>query len=331
MELHKRLRRLRYHPTIRDLIRETYLTPQDLVAPIFIKHGSNLKIPIPPMPGYFQWSIDRLEEKIHEILEVGLSSVLLFGIPEVKDSVGSDSYDPQGIIQRAIRRIKSIAPDLLVISDICFCEYTDHGHCGVMNDKTGRMDLDNDETLALLVRQAVSHAQAGTDVIAPSGMIDGMVQAIRYGLDQAGFSHIPILSYSIKYCSTLYSPFRVAAEGPPRFGDRRTYQMDPANGKEALREASLDLIESADILMVKPAHTYLDIIHRVKEAYPTIPLGAYHTSGEFAMLKAAINNGWIPESTMMEVLTAIKRAGADFIITYCAEEAARYLKNQHLG
>jgi porphobilinogen synthase len=322
-----RLRRLRHNRIVRDLVRETRLHTDDLVLPLFIKHGTDIKKPIASMPGQFQISVDRLEEELKSISALGIKSVLLFGIPGEKDALGKDSYSDNGIIQTAIPVIKKIAPHLLVITDVCFCEYTDHGHCGIMTECNGQHDLDNDQTLELLVKQAVSHAQAGADVIAPSGMLDGMVQALRAGLDNAGFKHIPILSYSVKYASSMYGPFRDAAEGAPKFGDRRTHQMDTANIEEALRECELDVAEGADMLMVKPAHTYLDVIKSVKQTFPALPLGAYHTSGEFAMIKAAAEKGWINErAAVMEVLTAIRRAGADFIITYFAKDVAEWLR-----
>lgn len=321
-----RLRRLRQHKGIRDFVRETHLKINDLVLPLFIKHGHGVKNPIPSMPGHFQLSVDMLEEELQTITTLGINNIILFGIPEHKDALGQDSYNDKGIIQTAIPIIKKIAPHLLVISDICFCEYTDHGHCGVIKEHAGDYHLDNDKTLDLLIKQAVSHAKAGTDIIAPSGMIDGMVQAIRQGLDAAGYQHLPILSYAVKYSSAMYGPFRQAAEGAPQFGDRSTHMMDIANCNEALRECALDVAEGADMLMVKPAHAYLDIICRVKQAYPEIPLGAYHTSGEFAMIKAAAQQGWIDErNAALEVLTAIRRAGADFIITYFAKQAAEWL------
>lgn len=320
-----RLRRLRQHPVLRDLIRETEVNLKDLIFPLFIKGRKGKKQPIEAMPGLFQIPIQLLSQEIEEILKLGLTSVLLFGIPPHKDHLGSDSYHEEGIIQEAIRTIRSASPDLLIFSDLCFCEYTDHGHCGYLSQRNGKIDLDNDKTLELLVKQAVSHAQAGVDVVAPSGMIDGMVAAIRHGLDQARFEHIPILSYSVKYQSCLYGPFRNAAEGAPRFGDRSTYQMDTANAKEAVREAHLDVEEGADMLMVKPAHAYLDVIYRVKQAYPYIPLGAYHTSGEFAMIKAAAEKKWLDEKkAVSEILHGIRRAGADFIITYYAKEFAEW-------
>ncbi len=328
-----RLRRLRLSPHTRSLARETQLNLDQLILPLFIIHGKGIKNPIASMPGHFQHSIDNLEAEINEIQSLGIKNIILFGIPEHKDAIGSDSYADNGIMQRAIPEIKKWAPNLLIISDVCFCEYTDHGHCGVWlrnltNDAKASHNptssiIDNDATLELLVKQAISHARAGVDIIAPSGMIDGMVQALRYGLDGAGFQHLPILSYSAKYSSSMYGPFREAAQGAPSFGDRRSHQMDYANSKEALRECALDIAEGADMLMVKPAHTYLDVICRVKQNFPELPLGAYHTSGEFAMIKAAAEKGWVDERTSaMEVLTAIRRAGADFIITYYAKEAA---------
>ncbi len=321
-----RLRRLRGHENLRQLIRETQLSVSDFVQPLFIHHDKNIFNPISSMPGQAQISVDKLEEEIKNITALKIPSVLLFGIPVHKDGEGSSSWHPEGVIQRATKEIKRVNPDMLVIGDVCFCEYTDHGHCGVMNDKSGRVDLDNDATLEILCKQAVSLVQAGVDIIAPSGMIDGMVHAIRNALDKAGFDHIPILSYSVKYASCMYGPFREAAEGVPKFGDRKSYQMDPANGKEALRECQHDLLEGADMLMVKPAHTYLDVIARVKDKFPDVPLGAYHVSGEYAMLKAAAKNGWLDEKrSVLEVLTSIKRAGADFIITYYAKEVAAWL------
>lgn len=324
-----RLRRLRKNSTIRDLVRETHLSVDKFVLPLFIKHGSGIKNPIPSMPGQFQISLDRLAEEIEEVDKLGIKSVILFGIPEQKDGLGSDSYSENGIVQRAIPIIKKAAPNLLIMSDICFCEYTDHGHCGVINQQetAQEVDVDNDETLALLAKQAVSHANAGAGVIAPSGNMDGMVQVIRDALDKALYQHIPILSYSVKYASGMYGPFRQAAEGAPKFGDRRTYQMDFANTNEAIRECALDIAEGADMLMVKPAHTYLDVIFRVKQMYPELPLCAYHTSGEYALLKAASEKSWIDErKSVLEVLTSIRRAGADFIITYYAKDVAIWLK-----
>jgi len=319
-----RMRRLRKSPQLRNLVRETNLNINKLILPIFIRHGSGIKKPVAGMPGHFQLSVDQLEEEVRAASALGIRQILLFGIPEQKDALGQDAYSDQGIIQQAIPVIKEAVPDMLIISDICFCEYTDHGHCGVLCGTDN--DVHNDQTLELLKKQAVSHARAGVDIVAPSGNMDGMVQAIRQALDEAGFKHLPILSYSVKYASSLYDPFREAAEGAPGFGDRRRYQMDYGNVEEAIRECSLDVAEGADMLMVKPAHAYLDVICRVKQAYPALPLCAYHTSGEYAMIKAAAEKGWVNErKTAMEVTTAIQRAGADFIITYYAKELAQWL------
>jgi porphobilinogen synthase len=297
--------------------------------PLFIRHGTGTKKPIISMPGHFQFSIDQIGPEIKNILTLGIEKIILFGVPAEKDPLGKDSYSDQGIIQSAIPVIKSIAPHLLIITDVCFCEYTDHGHCGFISHTLGDDDVDNDETLKLLVKQAVSHAKSGADIVAPSGMIDGMVKAIREGLDHSGFHHVPILSYSAKYASSMYGPFREAAEGAPTFGDRRSLQIDFANSHEAIRECALDIKEGADMLMVKPAHTYLDIISRVKLTYPALPLGAYHTSGEFAMIKSAAEKGLISEEmAILEILTSIRRAGADFIITYFAKDAASLLRHK---
>lgn len=316
-----RMRRLRRTPQLRSLLQENTVSVSDLVLPLFIKAGNNIKNPISSMPGHFQLSLDHLSAEIEEIKQLNIPAVILFGIPEEKDAMGSSALDDNGIIQQSIKLIKKIAPELLVITDLCFCEYTDHGHCGVMN--ADGQTVDNDKTLELLGIQAVSHARAGADIIAPSGMMDGMVKAIRAALDQHHFQDIPILSYAVKYASAFYGPFRVAAEGAPQFGDRKTYQMNPANANEALREAALDVAEGADMLMVKPAQNYLDIIYRVKQSFPALPLCAYQVSGEFAMIKAAGEKNWIDEkAVMMETLLAIKRAGADFIITYFAKEVA---------
>lgn len=322
-----RLRRLRQHPKLRDLVRETTVSVHDLICPLFIKQGIDRKIAISTMPGQYQLSLNEVAEEATRIYELGIPAVLLFGIPTHKDSSGSDAYNDNGIVQQAIRLIKKAVPDLLIISDICCCEYTDHGHCGAISQCRGHHDVDNDETLILLAKQAISHVQAGADMVAPSGMIDGMVAAMRQALDNENFTHIPILSYSVKYATSLYGPFREAAEGAPKFGDRSTYQMDIANGREALREAELDIAEGADILMVKPATLYLDIIHRLKATYPQLPLAAYHVSGEYAMIKAAAQQGWINEQKVVtETLIAIKRAGADMIITYHAQDYAQWLR-----
>lgn len=327
-----RPRRLREKSVIRNLVQEIQLNPDKFVFPLFIKQGSGIKNPISSMPGHFQISVDHLEEEILSLTALGIKSVLLFGIPEHKDSLGTDSYSDTGVVQTAISLIKKRAPHLLVISDLCFCEYTDHGHCGVVVQHDGQaadeVEVDNDKTLALLAKQAISHAQAGADILAPSANMDGMVHAIRSALDAAGFKNKPILSYSVKYASSMYGPFRQAAEGAPKWGDRRSYQMDYANRREAVRECALDVAEGADMLMVKPAHTYLDIIHVVKQAFPMLPLAAYHTSGEFALIKAAAQQGWLDEQqAVLEVLTAIHRAGADFIITYYAKEVASWLRD----
>jgi porphobilinogen synthase len=271
-------------------------------------------------------TLDELPGEVREIESLGIPAVILFGIPEHKDAFGSDAYSETGVIQQAVRAIKAAAPQLLVITDVCFCEFTDHGHCGIVHERGGVHDVDNDATLEILVKEAVSQANAGADMIAPSGMMDGMIQALRRGLDEASFTHIPIMSYAAKYASAFYGPFREAAQSTPQFGDRRTYQMDPANGTEALREVALDLAEGADILMVKPALSYLDVIHRVKTAHPDVPLAAYNVSGEFAMVQAAASNGWIdPQRITLEILTSIRRAGADMILTYHAKDAARWL------
>ncbi len=321
-----RLRRLRRHPGLRALVRETDLSVQDLILPLFIRSGTNIRQPISSMPGQAQITVDLAAAEAVEIASLGIPAVLLFGIPSHKDATGSAAWDDAGVVQQAIHAIRAAAPSLLVMTDLCCCEYTDHGHCGIVNDRTGIMDVDNDPTLELLARQAVSHAQAGADVIAPSGMMDGMVAAIRQGLDAAGFQHIPILSYAAKYASAFYGPFREAAESTPQFGDRRSYQMDPANAQEALREVALDLADGADMLMVKPGLAYLDIVCRVKQAHPGVPLCAYHVSGEYSMLKAAAANGWLDERrTTLEILTAFRRAGADMIITYTAKDAAKWL------
>lgn len=321
-----RPRRLRYNEVVRDLVRETHLSINDLVAAVFVKFGKNKKDPISSMPGFFQYSVDLIDEEILEIVKLNIKAIIVFGIPELKDFHGSEAYNDAGVVQEAIRKIKKIAPDLLVIADVCFCQYTETGHCGIVHECNGKIDVDNDKTLDLLGKQAVSMAKAGADVIAPSGMMDQMVKVIRQSLDKNGFIHIPILSYAVKYRSSMYGPFGAAAQGAAKVGNRKTYQMDYANSSEAIKEAMLDVEEGADMLMVKPAHTYLDIIYKVKQAYPYIPLAAYHTSGEFAMLNSAINNGLIDKKeSVFEVLIAIKRAGANFIITYFAKQVAKWL------
>jgi porphobilinogen synthase len=322
-----RPRRLRHHPLIRNLVREATLTAHDLILPLFVRPGRGIKKEIASMPGNYQLSIDCLVEEVGAALDLGVCAFTLFGIPAHKDATGASALDPEGIVQQALRVLrKQYGERALLITDECFCEYTDHGHCGVLSESTGRLDLDNDATLPLLAAQCLSHIRAGADVVAPSGMLDGMVGAIRAALDAAGFSHVPIMSYSAKYASGFYGPFRDAAESPPQFGDRSSYQMDPANSEEALREVDLDLAEGADIVMVKPALAYLDIIRRVKERFG-VPVAAYNDSGEFAMVKAAAQKGWIDERRVaLEILTSIKRAGADMILTYFARDAARWLK-----
>jgi porphobilinogen synthase len=322
-----RLRRLRAHPLLRDLVRETALDPADFILPLFVRPGRGIKNEIVSMPGQFQLSVDRLADEVAEATNLGIKVFILFGIPAAKDATGSFALADNGIVQLALAALRDAFQDnILLIADECFCEYTDHGHCGVISSHTGRLDLDNDATLSLLAQQCVSHARAGADVVAPSGMLDGMVWAIRRGLDDAGFSHLPIMSYAVKYASAFYGPFRDAAESPPQFGDRSSYQMDPANGAEAMREAALDLAEGADIIMVKPALAYLDVLRRVKDRFQ-VPVAAYSVSGEYAMVKAAALRGWIDERRVaLEVLTSIKRAGADMILTYYAREAARWLR-----
>jgi porphobilinogen synthase len=320
-----RPRRLRQHPVLRDLVRETAISPADFILPLFVRPGRGVKNEIASMPGNFQLSVDRLEEEIGSAVALGVRAFILFGIPSHKDATGSSALQDDGIVQQALRTVRKSFKELLLITDECFCEYTDHGHCGPLCDQGGRVDVDNDATLPLLAQQCVSHARAGADMVAPSGMMDGMVGAIRQGLDAAGFTHIPILSYAAKYSSGFYGPFRDAAESPPQFGDRSGYQMDPANSDEALREVALDLAEGADIVMVKPALAYLDIIRRVKDRFQ-VPVAAYNVSGEFAMVKAAAQKGWIDERRVtLEILTSIKRAGADMILTYHARDAARWL------
>jgi len=313
-----RLRRLRRTAELREMFRETRLSKTDLIYPLFIVEGSGVKKEISSMPGQFQMSIDNILRECDELRALGITSVLLFGIPAEKDEVGSGAYDDNGIIQKAVREIKRAHPEMIVVTDVCLCEYTSHGHCGVVEDG----HVHNDKTLELLVREAVSHAEAGADIIAPSDMMDGRIGAIRQALDVKGFSEIPIMAYSAKYSSAFYGPFREAAESAPQFGDRRSYQMDFGNSDEALREIALDIKEGADIVMVKPALSYLDVISRAKSNF-NIPIAAYNVSGEFSMVKAAAANGWLDgERVMLEILTSIKRAGADTIITYFAKEAA---------
>ncbi len=329
-----RPRRLRRTPALRALVRETALSPVDFVYPLFVRHGAG-RTPIASMPGIAQLSVDEAVREAAAAYALGIRAVILFGIPAEKDPVGLENFAPDGIVQQAVRAIKRELPDLLVVTDVCLCEYTDHGHCGILSmGEHAHPHLPpgfvlNDPTLDVLGQTAVSHAEAGADIVAPSGMMDGMVQAIRTALDAKGFEHLPIWSYAVKYASGFYGPFREAAEGAPKFGDRASHQMDPANAREALREAALDVAEGADMLMVKPALAYLDVIRRVKDAFPELPLGAYNVSGEYSMIKAAAAAGWLDERRVtLETLTAIKRAGADFIITYHALEAAKWLAEE---
>ncbi|MEZ7170795.1 porphobilinogen synthase [Sporosarcina sp. OR05] len=318
----RRNRRLRNSSTLRSMVRETHLRKEDFIYPLFVIEGENVKNEINSMPGIYQLSLDRLLEEMKEVHALGIPSVILFGIPAEKDAVGTGAYAAEGIVQQATRLIKEAYPDLIVIADTCLCEYTDHGHCGVVHgDK-----VLNDPSLDLLVKTAISQAEAGADIIAPSNMMDGFVIAIRQGLDAAGFEHIPIMSYAVKYASAYYGPFRDAADSAPQFGDRKTYQMDPANRMEALREAESDVVEGADFLIVKPALSYLDIMRDVKNNV-LLPVVAYNVSGEYSMVKAAAQNGWINEKEIvLETLTSMKRAGADLIMTYHAKDAARWLE-----
>ncbi len=316
-----RLRRLRKTSVLRDMFRETSLAKEDFIYPLFIVQGNGIKRAISSMPGQFQMSVDNILRECDELQTLGVGSILLFGIPEVKDEIGSGAYDENGIIQKALRAIKKNFPEMLVITDVCLCEYTSHGHCGVVENDY----VENDKTLELLAKEALSHAQNGADIIAPSDMMDGRIGVIRKVLDANGFGETPIMAYSAKFSSAFYGPFREAAESAPQFGDRKSYQMDFANSDEALREIALDIQEGADIVMVKPALSYLDLIRRAKDNF-NIPVAAYNVSGEYSMIKAAAERGWIDgDKVMMEVLTSIKRAGADVIITYFAKEAARHL------
>lgn len=320
----QRHRRLRQNAAMRALVKETYLQKEDLIYPLFIIEGENIKNPVSSMPGVFQLSLDNLAAEMDEIVDLGIRAVLLFGIPEEKDAVGTGAFHDHGIVQKATRLIKERHPELLVVADTCLCEFTDHGHCGVIE---GEQVL-NDPSLDALARTAVSQAKAGADIIAPSNMMDGFVTAIRAGLDAAGFQHIPIMSYAVKYASSYYGPFREAAEGAPQFGDRKTYQMDPSNRMEAIREATSDVEEGADFLIVKPALAYLDIIRDVKNSFP-LPVVAYNVSGEYSMVKAAAQNGWIDEkAVVLETLLGMKRAGSDLIITYHAKDVCRWLEEK---
>lgn len=328
-----RPRRLRLSESLRSMVRETELSPQDFIYPMFVRFGEDIRREIPSMPGVFQWSVDRLVIEAKQVYDLGIPAVILFGIPETKDPIGVENYSPNGVVQQAIRAIKSAIPSMVVMTDVCLCEYTDHGHCGLLNVGSSLPNPNlpegyvlNDETLKILAKVALSHAQAGADIVAPSGMIDGMVSAIRTALDVSNFENTAILAYSVKYASGFYGPFRDAAESPPKFGDRKSHQMDPANYREAIRETALDIAEGADMLMVKPALPYLDVICRIRESYPQYPLAAYNVSGEYSMVKAASANGWIDEKVVvLETLTSIKRAGADLILTYHAKDAAVWL------
>lgn len=316
-----RHRRLRQTPAMRNLVRENRLHLHDLIYPLFVTHGEGIRKEVASMPGVFQLSLDELNKEIDEIVDLGIQAVILFGIPDEKDEIGSQAHHDHGIVQQAIRLIKNKTSELLVIADTCLCEFTDHGHCGIVHE--GK--ILNDPSLDLLARTAVAQAKAGADIIAPSNMMDGFVAAIRHGLDKEGFIDIPIMSYAVKYSSAFYGPFRDAAESTPKFGDRKTYQMDPANGREALLEAYSDVKEGADILMVKPALAYMDIIYQLKQEFH-LPIAAYNVSGEYSMIKAAARNGWIDEkAVVLEMLTGMKRAGADMIITYFAKDVAKWL------
>lgn len=318
----QRHRRLRTTAAMRNLVRETSLHANDFIYPLFVVEGHDVKREIPSMPGVFHYSLDRLEEEIQEVVELGIQSVILFGVPDNKDACGSEAYAENGIVQQATRKVKSWAPHLVTMADTCLCQYTDHGHCGMIHNEY----VDNDASLELLVKTAVSQAAAGADVIAPSNMMDGFVAAIRQGLDEAGYVTTPIMSYAVKYASQFYGPFRDAAHSTPQFGDRKTYQMDPANRREAMREAASDIEEGADMLMVKPAMAYMDIIREVKDNFD-LPVAAYNVSGEYSMIKAAAERGWVDEKGItLELLTSLKRAGADMILTYSAKDAARWLK-----
>jgi porphobilinogen synthase len=320
----KRPRRWRRTAALRDLVRETTLAPDDFVQPLFVVSGDDVRRPVSSMPGVAQISTDQLAREVVELRGLGIKAVLLFGIPASKDAYGSESYADDGVVQNAIRALKDADPELVVVTDVCLCEYTEHGHCGLV-DEDGTVL--NDETLEHLARIALSHAEAGADVVAPSGMIDGMVGALRSALDAEGRHDLAILSYAVKYASAFYGPFREAAEGAPAFGDRRSHQMDPANAREAIREAALDVDEGADALMVKPALGYLDVVRDVRARFPELPLAAYNVSGEYAMVKAAAQNGWLDErAAVLEVLTAIRRAGADLVVTYHAKDAAAWLQ-----
>ncbi len=319
-----RLRRLRMTEPIRAMVRETHIAKEDFIYPLFVVPGGDVKKEVSSMPGVFQMSVDNIVRECTEVHSLGIPAVIFFGIPEHKDEVGSEAYDEGGVVQQALRAVKKEVPDLVLITDVCLCEYTSHGHCGIVRGN----EIVNDESVELLAREALTHVQAGADMVAPSDMFDGRVKAIRTALDDNGYQNTPIMSYAAKYASGFYGPFREAAESTPKFGDRRSHQMDPANTDEALREVALDIAEGADVVMVKPALPYLDVIHRVKERF-AMPTAAYNVSGEYSLVHAAASMGWVDgERVMIEMLTSIKRAGADLILTYFAKEAARYLDRQ---
>ncbi len=322
-----RLRRLRAHPRLRGMVAETALSPEHLIHPLFVRPGEKQKTPIASMPGQSQWSVDLAVDEAREIRNAGVPAVILFGIPAEKDPRASEAYDPNGVVQEAVQEIKEKVPDLLVMTDVCLCSYMTHGHCGVVEQHGERFTISNDLTLELIGQMALSHAKAGADVVAPSGMMDGMVREIREKLDEHGYDRVPILSYAAKYASSFYGPFRDAAESPPQFGDRSSYQMDVRNRREAMREIELDLAEGADMVMVKPALAYLDVIREARARFAA-PIAAYNVSGEYSMVKAAAANGWVDERAVaLEILTAIRRAGADMILTYWAKDAARWLRS----
>jgi Delta-aminolevulinic acid dehydratase len=323
-EMIKRGRRLRASETIRDLVRENTLSSNDFIYPIFVVEGENIKKEISSLPGNFHYSVDKLDELVKEIEDSKVKGIMIFGIPDHKDECGSSAYDDDGIVQKAIKKVKELNNNILVITDVCMCEYTSHGHCGIIRNG----DVENDETLEYLAKISLSHAKAGADMIAPSDMMDGRIAKIREALDKGGFKHIPIMAYSAKYCSAFYGPFREAANSAPEFGDRKTYQMDPGNLNEAIREIEQDIEEGADIVMVKPALSYLDVIRKARDTF-NYPIAAYNVSGEYAMIKAAANMGWLDEKrSALEMLLSMKRAGADIIITYYAIEASNWINNK---
>jgi porphobilinogen synthase len=327
LQLLRRPRRVRSNETLRQIVRENSIEIRQLIYPMFVSEKVSRAEPISSMPGVFQYSANELVENAKQVFDLGIPAILLFGIPQSKDELGSQAFDPNGIVQKTVRRLKNSVPDLLVITDVCLCEYTSHGHCGIVDKRRGGFEVVNDRSVEVLVQTAVSQAEAGADVVAPSDMMDGRVGAIRTGLDQAGLTDVPIMSYAAKFCSAFYGPFREAAESAPQFGDRQSYQMDPANGNEALREVALDIEEGADLIIVKPGLPYLDILWRVKERFG-LPTAVYNISGEYAMVKAAAANGWIDEKrAVLELMTGFRRAGADMVITYWAKDLASWLRH----